>query len=504
MKHPFWNVTKISLLVALILGGEVAGIGAETSYYKLFRAIAGRIMSTAAGQQATPALTPADFTTLGITGVTPENLPSLLQAIEATADDGTGVNSPAKIQALVNRAATQVSTAVPPPVPRQNPPAVPPKAAEVSPPTVPAPLVPAGVPAAGVSQPGGFNTSVGATRDLTHHLRGREQSLNRFSLAGKFSFLISSDFSSATPPPSLGTLTASGATVPSTATDRIYDDGFVRTDISGNAGGQTWFWGYNDPSQLAGIGTATPTLSLHSAPSLADQATRRSEESVQSGFSLSYSRVLHQWEIRPGRVAAFGVSGSFGYTDLHLRDAGLMTGTVPLTTDTYNLDPNLLPPPAPFAGTFVGPGGLIPDNPNGGRVTVPVAATASLINRLEGGVYAFSFGPFGEVPLTDRVFANFSAGLAVAAIDRTYTYSELATAFGAPAVSRSGSTHAVDWLVGATVQTGLEWTLTDHWSVGLAGQFQFLGHTEQTVQGKTARLNLSTAISALVSLNYGF
>lgn len=139
MKHPFWNVTKISLLVALILGGEVAGIGAETSYYKLFRAIAGRIMSTAAGQQATPALTPADFTTLGITGVTPENLPSLLQAIEGTADDGTGVNSPAKIQALVNRAATQVSTAVPPPVPRQNPPAVPPKAAEVSPPTVPAP-----------------------------------------------------------------------------------------------------------------------------------------------------------------------------------------------------------------------------------------------------------------------------------------------------------------------------------------------------------------------------
>ena len=29
-----------------------------------------------------------------------------------------------------------------------------------------------------------------------------------------------------------------------------YDDGYVLTDISGNAGGQTWYWGYDSASQV--------------------------------------------------------------------------------------------------------------------------------------------------------------------------------------------------------------------------------------------------------------
>src|SRR5271157_5716032 len=44
----------------------------------------------------------------------------------------------------------------------------------------------------------------------------------------------------------------------------IYDDGYVREDQTGNAGGYTSYWGYNDASQY---NAAAQTLSMHSTTS---------------------------------------------------------------------------------------------------------------------------------------------------------------------------------------------------------------------------------------------
>ena len=42
--------------------------------------------------------------------------------------------------------------------------------------------------------------------------------------------------------------------------NRNYADGYVHVDSSGNAGGQTWNWGYQNASQVQGN-----TLTMHSA-----------------------------------------------------------------------------------------------------------------------------------------------------------------------------------------------------------------------------------------------
>lgn len=42
----------------------------------------------------------------------------------------------------------------------------------------------------------------------------------------------------------------------------IYDDGYVLTDSSGNSGGLTTYWGYNDSSQYD---SGAQTLTMHSA-----------------------------------------------------------------------------------------------------------------------------------------------------------------------------------------------------------------------------------------------
>jgi YD repeat-containing protein len=71
--------------------------------------------------------------------------------------------------------------------------------------------------------------------------------LNRFSLNARFGLNISAKFMgmsgiSLTPPP---------RTTPD-GSQYNYDDGYVLTDISGNAGGQTWNWGYDQSGQISG------------------------------------------------------------------------------------------------------------------------------------------------------------------------------------------------------------------------------------------------------------
>jgi hypothetical protein len=84
--------------------------------------------------------------------------------------------------------------------------------------------------------------------------------------------------------------------------DHFYDDGYVRVDATGNAGGQTWFWGYEHASQIQG-----DTIVFHS---------------VSEG----------------------------------------LTGTTTII-DAYDLG-STVPPAAPYQGTFHGPGPTISDMPS--------------------------------------------------------------------------------------------------------------------------------------------
>ena len=68
--------------------------------------------TTAADGTPSPALTAADFSTLGITGVTADNLPAVIAAIEASANDGTGIDTMTELQALVTGAVNSYTTSL--------------------------------------------------------------------------------------------------------------------------------------------------------------------------------------------------------------------------------------------------------------------------------------------------------------------------------------------------------------------------------------------------------
>jgi hypothetical protein len=63
-----------------------------------------RLLDTAGGRAVTPALTTTDFLSIGLSGVTNSTLASVLTAIEATADNGSGIATLSALQGVIDSA----------------------------------------------------------------------------------------------------------------------------------------------------------------------------------------------------------------------------------------------------------------------------------------------------------------------------------------------------------------------------------------------------------------
>ena len=105
------STTELSLLNDVI--GRKSGAAVDTqSELAELASVVQRVLAQAAGTSVTPALTVDDLTSLGLTGVTSANLASVLAAITATADDGTGVDTVAELQALIDSVSTTAITSL--------------------------------------------------------------------------------------------------------------------------------------------------------------------------------------------------------------------------------------------------------------------------------------------------------------------------------------------------------------------------------------------------------
>ena len=93
--------SETQLMNALL---DVAGLGGVDSFGEIsnLASIVDRLSQTAAGGTPTPALTASDLALIGMDGVTTANLASILSAIAASPDDGSGLVAIADLQNLVN------------------------------------------------------------------------------------------------------------------------------------------------------------------------------------------------------------------------------------------------------------------------------------------------------------------------------------------------------------------------------------------------------------------
>jgi hypothetical protein len=251
-------------------------------------------------------------------------------------------------------------------------------------------------------------------------------------------------------------------------------------DISGNAGNQTWNWGYQNAQQLAG-----PNLLLSS--SQPGSIGHAGDDGPQHGFEFTYSR-----ELVSAKAIQFGLESALNYTSVSLRDTSV-AGTI--TVDAFGLG-GIIPPLAPYSGNFAGPGPLISDTPT----RVPVGVNS----RLNANVYGLRFGPYMEVPLGRKVGLTLSGGLAAAAVQGEFRYAQSAQVPGSGTISAEGRSTATRFHAGVYLGGTLSYKLGRDISLFAGAQYQNVGHQSQTAGDKQAILNLAESIFATAGLSYSF
>lgn len=319
--------------------------------------------------------------------------------------------------------------------------------------------------------------------------------LNRFSASARFGLNINADFRQQ---PLLEKVVSSNpGRSGGAALDRFYDDGYVRVDQSGNAGGLTWFWGYDAASQ---VDAASDTISFHSTRTSAprDASVHDANDDPQFGFELGYQRELGTF----GRDFRWGLETAFGWTDIEIGGTTSSSSKLTAITDSYSLG-GIVPPQAPYRGSFSGPSAVISSTPN--RNLTSMALGSSISQRIEAALYSFRLGPYLELPLARRWAVQIGGGLSLVYIDSDFHYSTSfrSSGFGAVNLGR-GSNDRSDWIAGPYVQAGISFAVNSRINLFGGVQYHHLGSFSQSAGPASASLELGSTVFAMTGVGCSF
>ncbi len=279
-----------------------------------------------------------------------------------------------------------------------------------------------------------------------------------------------------------------------------YDDGYVLKDSSGNAGGQTWNWGYDNSSQVNASGADTIDMHRVTAPGLPGE---NSADTPSIGAEVTYDYLIgvkENWD-----HLRYGLELAVNYMPFDFSTGGSYNTTIATRTDTYAYTPGTTPPGAPYQGSFGGPGFLLGSSPVNSTTTLVPGALMRVKEDFNANLWGFRLGPYIENPLSDKLSLHLSGGLAVGIVDANANWSETITlpgGGGSTTTSGSGSDTQVMW--GYYVGLDGTYRFNDHWGVDLGVQFQDLGTYDHNFGGRTAELDLSQSVFINVGVSYSF
>lgn len=281
--------------------------------------------------------------------------------------------------------------------------------------------------------------------------------------------------------------------------ERIFDDGYVRVDDTGNAGGYTTEWGYEHASQYD---PGSNRLLMHSTESFstADNAVTR-DGGPQIGMDLAYGSELILW----GRTL-IGWDFGFSYLPINIEDNRTLGATLSRRQYWFSTDGISFFPAAGYHGGTSGTGPAIDDLAHDGGLDTPTSGTIRGTRELDLTLYNFRLGPTLYWDLARRWSLQSSLGFAMGLVTGDYTFNERATTEGGGAALNSGSIGTTDLVYGAYANTTLLWHTTQRADLFLGAQFMSLGDTkiQETHGGREARLKMGRGIYLSAGLNWAF
>lgn len=313
---------------------------------------------------------------------------------------------------------------------------------------------------------------------------------NQFRFNARFMLNAEADFKTlpSTLPPQSNPGPETGGTQ-----DRFYDDGYVRVDSTGNLGGTTGFWGYQAPGQ---VDATADTLAMHSTlTSLNPDVTGVSDDPGYGG-ELSYSRQLGVFG-----GAGWGIEAGLGYVYLRLEDNSSLNAPVTTLTDIYSLG-GILPPPAPYSGSFNTADPRIGSTPIRSAVTNLALTTGERV--LDSDIYTARLGPYFDIPMGSGLNLRIGGGAAMALVRSEFSIRETTVLGGSTSATFSGHDLEEDFLFGVYAMGLLSYPVSSHWDVFAGAQWSALEDFDQQTGGREAQLELRDLISVDVGMAWSF
>lgn len=277
----------------------------------------------------------------------------------------------------------------------------------------------------------------------------------------------------------------------------IYDDGYVREDQTGNAGGYTSYWGYNNASQY---NAANQTLLMHSTTSYSPTGNSKDDGSPFPGFEMAYGGNLWYW-----KHARVGWELGFGLLPISITDSHPMSATVNQLTYTFDTG-GITMPSAPYQGGFSGQGSIIPGSPASVSSQTLLAGTVTGTRTLDVMLYTLRLGPSFYWDLGDHVGMSLGAGPAIGIVSGDYKYNEIVTA-GGVSTRNTGGFGTTDMTFGGYVNGTLMYHIQDNGrnaDIYVSAQYMPMGNAAFNGGGREGQLNLGGQLYFSIGISWPF
>ncbi len=274
--------------------------------------------------------------------------------------------------------------------------------------------------------------------------------------------------------------------------NREYLDGYVRVDSSGNAGGETTFWGYGSASQEVGGNIDFKAIASGGGQQL-DSVTDNSV-AAGAGFELYGFYDLGAVSLfdLKDKGATWGLRFGAQYAHVDLHNQSSTRGTVSTFTDSFSLGGNAAPG-AGFAGTFFGPNQLLPDT----AITRTFGGTANVqiegSRHLEVHLAMSQWGTYLQIPVRESFQLMIEGGFLLAVASGSYEYNHQAKLNRSGGQTMRGSARRTSLLPGFYTGLGLSYEITKRLSIMANARYQFLRSYELPGADSTATLDSSGA-----------
>jgi hypothetical protein len=284
----------------------------------------------------------------------------------------------------------------------------------------------------------------------------------------------------------------------------VYDDGYVLVDNTGNAGGQTAYWGYDNNSQY---NPANQTLSMHSVTSFSASGSGNTGGGFSPGIEMAYGGNLWYW-----KHARVGWELGFGWLPVKITERSSSSAQITQSTYVFNtgLPPGVPLISAPYQGLPSGGTGepTIFANYNLPVATTNFNGTVAGSRTLDVTLYTVRLGPSFYWDLTEHVGMSLGAGPAVGIVSGDYKYDETVNVNGLPThpTHNAGQIRGTDVVFGGYVNGTLMYHVQANGNADIFVSAQYMPMGDATISGggRAGRLNFGGQLYVSVGINWPF